>query len=171
MTTSGNSDQLSKAAEDLKIITNAAKAAYKECGINIDDDALDQLLKNETWITPENALEMGFATSIADVEDDEEEGIQNSAMHSLMAKVTKEEQPGWTMHLDPAASELFKGYLDAVTKSEDLFALATKALNALDSNPKIAIKVKGFVDSFIATDSTPTPAQVENKGFFGFKEV
>ncbi len=171
MTTSGNSDQLSKAAEDLKIITNAAKAAYKECGINIDDDALDQLLKNETWITPENALEMGFATSIADVEDDEEEGIQNSAMHSLMAKVTKEEQPGWTMHLDPAASELFKGYLDAVTKSEDLFALATKALNALDSNPEIAIKVKGFVDSFIATDSTPTPAQVENKGFFGFKEV
>ena len=169
ITTSGNSDELNKVAEDLRIITNAAKAAYKEAGINIDDDELDQLLKNETWITPENALEMGFATEIADVDEEEEDGIRNDAMNSIIAAVTEPKHIG-RVELAPQTMTLLSEYTMAVNKSESLFELATKALNAINNDSEIASRVKGLVDDILATQTAPTsPAGVEDiKGFFGF---
>ncbi len=169
ITTSGNSDELNKVAEDLRIITNAAKAAYKEAGINIDDDELDQLLKNETWIIPENALEMGFATEIADVDEEEEDGIRNDAMNSIIAAVTEPKHIG-RVELAPKTMTLLSEYTMAVNKSESLFELAAKALNAINNDPEIASRVKGLVDDILATQTAPTsPAGVEDiKGFFGF---
>ena len=167
ISTSGNSDELSKVAEDLRIITNAAKAAYKESGITIDDDELDQLLKNETWITPENAVEMGFATEIAS--DEEEDGVRNDAMNSIIAAVTEPKHVG-RVELSPQTMAILSEYTMAVSKSESLFELATKALNAVNNDPEIAARVKGLVDDILATQSAPTsPAGVEDiKGFFGF---
>lgn len=169
ITTSGNSDELNKVAEDLRIITNAAKAAYKECGINIDDGELEQLLKNETWITPENALEMGFATEIVDT--DEEDEIRNDAMNSIITAVTESKNVG-RVELAPQTLNLLSEYTMAVNKSESLFELATKVLNAIDNDPEIESRVKGLVDDILATQTAPTsPARVENiKGFFGFEK-
>ncbi|MGX8703567.1 MAG: head maturation protease, ClpP-related, partial [bacterium] len=62
MSKGGNADDFEKAAEDLRIVTEAAVAAYKECGLAIDDDTLHAMLKAETWITPEEAVACGFAT-------------------------------------------------------------------------------------------------------------
>ena len=59
----GNAEELRKAADDLDTISSISANTYK-VGLNITDDELQELLDNETWITPEDALEMGFATAI-----------------------------------------------------------------------------------------------------------
>lgn len=67
----GTAAQLRKAAEDNEKITSMSKAAYMSC-VNITEDELSDLMDAETWITPGEALEMGFATSIearADIDE------------------------------------------------------------------------------------------------------
>lgn len=59
----GNASELRKAADDLEKISGVSANTYKH-GLNITDDELSDLLASETWISPEEALEMGFATAI-----------------------------------------------------------------------------------------------------------
>ena len=70
MEAGGNADDFQKYADDLKILTDAAVAAYKESGVNVTDAELDEMLRSETWIPPEDAVRMGFATEIAGAEDE-----------------------------------------------------------------------------------------------------
>ena len=160
----GTADEMEKAAEDLRTITDAAKAAYREAGVNISDEELSELMDIETWITPEAAVRMGFATEIATVEDG---AIKNDAMQSIMSAVTKkpatmsDEAQAILAELkaiigntvdEPAAKqepEPAQGEAGEVTKEVTEKAEAPKA----DDN---------------TTTSTPDPALVENKGFFGF---
>lgn len=64
MFASGDANTLRKQADDLEIINSASKKAYLS-RVSIDDDELTRLMDAETWITPEQALSMGFATSIS----------------------------------------------------------------------------------------------------------
>lgn len=59
----GNAEQLRKVADDLEKISSTAAQAYKDC-INISDKELEDLLNNESWITPADAVKWGFATEI-----------------------------------------------------------------------------------------------------------
>lgn len=59
----GNAAELRKAAEDLSMITEAAATAYK-AKVNIGEDELAKMLADETWLTPGEAVEKGFATAI-----------------------------------------------------------------------------------------------------------
>lgn len=63
MWTAGNANQLRKDADDLDKITQASIEAYKSRA-NISEEKIKELLGNETWILPSEALEYGFATSI-----------------------------------------------------------------------------------------------------------
>ena len=63
----GNAAELRKAADDLDIISAAAANAYR-AAVNIDDAKLDQMLAEETWIAPQDAVDMGFATGIEQYE-------------------------------------------------------------------------------------------------------
>lgn len=72
----GNADELRKQANDLDVITTASKAAYLEC-INISEVKLKHLMDAETWITPADAVTMGFATGI--VEDGARAAVNQSA--------------------------------------------------------------------------------------------
>lgn len=76
----GNADELRKQAKDLDVITSASVAAYMERA-TITEKELRKLMDAETWITPEKAVEYGFATSI--LEDKAEHASQNVKM-SLM---------------------------------------------------------------------------------------
>lgn len=60
---SGNAEELRKAADDLEIISDTVAKAY-EAYVKISEEELKALLDGESWIKPEDALEMGFATSI-----------------------------------------------------------------------------------------------------------
>lgn len=63
-----NADELRKQAEDLDNINNAAVKAYMQ-HINITEEELRAKMKAESWLSEEEALEMGFATSIDDTEE------------------------------------------------------------------------------------------------------
>lgn len=58
-----NADELRKQADDLDNITQASVKAYM-ARINITEEELRAKMKAETWLTEEEALEMGFATRI-----------------------------------------------------------------------------------------------------------
>ena len=59
----GNAEELRKAASDLDVISGTAANAYRE-HVNISDEELERLLSEETWITPTQAVEWGFATAV-----------------------------------------------------------------------------------------------------------
>lgn len=73
---SGNAAELRKAADDLEVISKTAAEAYK-AHVNISEEELQDLLDNESWISPADAVEKGFATGFVD--DPEEDGIRQSA--------------------------------------------------------------------------------------------
>lgn len=60
---SGNANELRKQAEDLDKITQASINAYMEY-INISEEELKDLLDAESWLTYDECLDMGFATSV-----------------------------------------------------------------------------------------------------------
>lgn len=86
MCTSGNSAQLRKDADDLEIITQASVKAYLSV-VNIEEEKLKELLDAESWLLPEEALEMGFATSI--VSDTAGEKAAASAKKTMFALFKK----------------------------------------------------------------------------------
>lgn len=63
-----NADELRKQADDLDNITDASVKAYI-ARINITEEELRAKMKAETWLTEEEALEMGFATRIDEAEE------------------------------------------------------------------------------------------------------
>lgn len=72
---SGNASELRKQADDLDTIGECSINAYMEC-VNISKEELKDLLDQEKWLSPAEALEKGFATSI-EKEDDEEHANQS----------------------------------------------------------------------------------------------
>lgn len=77
----GNANEFRKQAEDLEVIGQASINAYME-KVSIDESKLKELLDNETWISPQDALDMGFASSI--IADEQGEKIAQNAKKSLM---------------------------------------------------------------------------------------
>lgn len=59
----GNAADLRKAADDIESITQASKNAYLSY-VNIDEEKLTELMDAESWISPQDAVEWGFATCI-----------------------------------------------------------------------------------------------------------
>ena len=83
----GDSKDLKKQAEDLEKITQASINAYMQI-VNIEEDELKEMMDNDTWLNGEEALEMGFATELAEVE--EKQVATQSVRKQLLQKITKE---------------------------------------------------------------------------------
>jgi ATP-dependent Clp protease protease subunit len=65
----GNSAELRKQADDLEKITQASVEAYKSHS-SISEEEIKELMDNETWILPEEALSYGFATTVEKTENE-----------------------------------------------------------------------------------------------------
>lgn len=63
----GNAAELRKQAEDLEKITKLSVETYK-ANSNLTEEEIVALMNAETWILPSEALEYGFATSVAKTE-------------------------------------------------------------------------------------------------------
>lgn len=120
MHTAGNADQLRKDADDLDKITQASINAYMQ-NVNITEDKLKELLDAETWLLPDEALEMGFATSI--VGETATEKAAASARKSLFALVSQKQTE---KHLAPVlesteidVDELVEKLYERLTAKED----------------------------------------------------
>lgn len=81
---SGNAKELRKQADDLDTITQASINAYMQ-EVNITEEELRQMLDNETWISPQEAIEKGFITSI--VNEREAEQVSQSVKKSLIKMI------------------------------------------------------------------------------------
>ena len=159
MLAAGTADDFEKAADDLRIITDAAKAAYREAGVNVSDVELDRMMDEETWITPADAVNWGFATEIAEADQN---GIRNDAMQAIMRAVVPQDE---------------REEDDAVISMHELVDRLSAAVSALESHTinntadpenEAEAKASAADPEEKATTPTPEPAQVENKGFFGF---
>lgn len=88
---SGNANELRKQADDLDTITQASINAYME-KVNISEEELKELLDEEKWLLPQEALGKGFATMISGI--DTSQKPSQSAMVYIMEKVQqKKVQP------------------------------------------------------------------------------
>ena len=58
----GNADEFRKQADDLEKITEPSIKAYLVS--NLSEDEIRQKMKEETWITSQEALDWGFATEV-----------------------------------------------------------------------------------------------------------
>lgn len=85
----GNANELRKQAEDLDKITQASINAYME-NINISEDELKTLLDNETWLTYNECLEMGFATSVTS--DSNNEKASQSVRNKLVKMILENQE-------------------------------------------------------------------------------
>lgn len=67
MAVAGNATELRKAADDLDVLMESNRQIYME-RVNITEDELIEMLDNETYLTPEKAVEMGFADEVGKAE-------------------------------------------------------------------------------------------------------
>ena len=63
LSVAGNAAELRKAADDLDVLMESNRQIYME-RVNITEDELIEMLNNETYLTPEKAVEMGFADEV-----------------------------------------------------------------------------------------------------------
>lgn len=82
----GTAAELRKAADDNEKITSMSKAAYLQ-SVNITEEELTALMDAETWITPAEALNMGFATK---VESREESGTPSQSVRASVFSMIRQ---------------------------------------------------------------------------------
>lgn len=63
LSVAGNAAELRKAADDLDVLMESNRQIYME-RVNITEDELIEMLDKETYLTPEQAVEMGFADEV-----------------------------------------------------------------------------------------------------------
>lgn len=63
MYVAGNAEELRKAADDLDVLMESNRQIYLE-RVNITEEELIEMLNNETYLTPDQAVEMGFADEV-----------------------------------------------------------------------------------------------------------
>lgn len=62
---SGNANQLRKAAEDIERISQSMCQYYlKRAGDKLDEESLNEMLEEDTWLTAEQCLELGLCDEI-----------------------------------------------------------------------------------------------------------
>ena len=72
-----NSEEMRKAAEDNDKINQSSIEAYKSV-CNLTEDEIKEKMNAETWMTAQECLDYGFATEIADQEEEDEETQQTA---------------------------------------------------------------------------------------------
>lgn len=85
-----DSNAMRKAAEDNDVINQSSIEAYKAV-TGLPETQIRELMDNSTWMTAQQALDYGFATEIAEQEDDET--TQQSAFRQIRDAVLQAQQP------------------------------------------------------------------------------
>lgn len=111
---SGNASKFRKQADDLDKITQASINAYMR-KINIAEEKLKQLMDDESWITPQDALSMGFATKIA--EENESNNISQSVRTLLFHQLTKNDQ-SFKLNPDEIANKVIEKIKNQIKEEE-----------------------------------------------------
>ena len=113
---SGNAKELRKQADDLEKITQASINAYMQ-EVNITEEELRQMLDDETWISPQEAIEKGFITSI--VNEKEAEQVSQSVKKSLIKMIANSKKDNEVSEDDESDSKEIENNENKEEKNED----------------------------------------------------
>lgn len=108
---SGNANKLRKQADDLDTITQASINAYME-KVNISEEELKELLDEEKWLSPQEALGKGFATMISGI--DTSQKPSQSAMMYIMEKVQQEKVPPAEPKKEKVGERMTRSFFNAI---------------------------------------------------------
>ena len=108
---SGNANELRKQADDLDTITQASINAYME-KVNISEEELKELLDEEKWLSPQEALGKGFATMISGI--DTSQKPSQSAMMYIMEKVQQEKVPPAEPKKEKVGERMTRSFFNAI---------------------------------------------------------
>lgn len=110
----GDADELTQAAEGVRKISETTKQAYRNV-CKLSDDDLKAMMDAETWLTPEESLNCGFATAIKETKATEETAYQSvqQRMQALIFKGLASE--------DDANTEILNklGYIIGLLEDDD----------------------------------------------------
>ena len=111
-----NSNEMRKAAEDNDKINQSSINAYMSV-VSISEEEIRRMMDNATWLTAQECLEYGFATEVADQEDDDAE-VQQSAFRLIREAILKDQ---WQVDLSPIMQKLTKlqEQIEALQKEDD----------------------------------------------------
>ena len=141
--TEGNAKELRKTADDMDKIAVAYKEAYLS-KIKIDEEKLNQLLDEETYLTADECVEMGFADEIIELKENAD--IKQCISTSILKLVNK-----------------------AKNNEKKERALSEETLNRLaeEISNKMSEKIKSEVDKIFKKDckgsATEEPAGLNNQ--------
>lgn len=134
----GNAAQLQQQAAELEKISGIAANAYAE-KVSISREELDAMLDGEnhegTWIAPQEAVDMGFATSIAAASTSTiaNQSAQNQAFQRIFAKPQSTNSSAISVTLDMAKFEQQLSTLEkSVNKISDKMKSAESKITNLD---------------------------------------
>lgn len=96
---SGNAEDLRKAADDLEVLMEANRQIYMD-KVTITEDELIEMLNNETYLTPDQAVEKGFADEVnKSVEADTAAAMQAMQQQLQQLRRTMTEQKAFRNEL------------------------------------------------------------------------
>lgn len=85
----GNAEDMRRQAAALEKVKQALAAAYLAKAPDIDPERLDALLSEETWLTAEEAVELGLADEIVEPDADREAPASAAARPAIYAAVVR----------------------------------------------------------------------------------
>ncbi len=91
MWAAGDANELRKQADDLEIINEASNNAYLE-HVNISKEQLQEMLDKETWLTAQEAFDMGFCTTV--VNDSASKKAANQSARMKIVQLILERRDG-----------------------------------------------------------------------------
>lgn len=107
----GYADDLRKAADDIAAMTEIGISAFVERA-GMTREKAQELMRAETWLTPEAALELGIATALI---KDDSGGPAQSARRQLIQRLTQPKQKEPNTDPEPGSSimEMLAGIFNA----------------------------------------------------------
>lgn len=97
---SGYADELRRAADQIESLTDVGVNAFVERA-GMERDKVLELMHEETWLTPEAALELGIATAIT---QESGSGPAQSARREIMQRLTQPKQKKTNTDPEPGSS-------------------------------------------------------------------
>lgn len=111
--TEGNAQELRKIADDLDKMSQASVNAYLE-HVHLKEDEVKQLLDDETWLTPQEALDYGFATAVTGVQQQAKysQSVRNNLIQTIIIKQSESAKnpPHLDLPQNKKLMDLFKGF-------------------------------------------------------------
>ena len=132
-TVSGNAEQLRKAADDMDVLMESNRSIYMQRS-TISEEELKELMDAETYLTPQQAVEKGFADEIAGDENENSTKELTEQMQKQISMLQKkmQEEKSYKEELKTFAQNAVPQQAAGVTEEHknvrmaELFAQASK---------------------------------------------